>query len=167
MKKIVFLILLTAISINVKSQCTSCTINVTDIDTTSYTLISGQTLCVDTNGVILGTIVLSGGSICNNGVFRPASFTYSAGSINNIGNMTINSDLSLPSGSSLSNSITGIISLSGSIILNGTSISNSGIMNITQNIQFNSGTFNNENIINVNVVSGSGSINNTGTLNSN
>lgn len=167
MKKIFFLSLFVFIAISVKSQCTTCTVNVTGTDTTSYTVLSGQTLCIDTSGAFTGIVILNGGTVCNNGIFKPATFTYTSGSINNQGNMTINSDLSLVNGSSLTNSINGIVALSGNIILNGTTINNIGIMNISQNIQFNSGTFNNENIINVNNVTGSGVINNTGILNSN
>ena len=167
MKKIFFLSLFAFFAINAKSQCTTCTINITGIDTVSYTVLTGQTLCIDTTGLITGTVILNGGTICNKGVFKPSSFTYTSGSINNQGNMTINSDITMTTGSSLDNSITGIIALMGNITLSGTTINNIGILNISQNIQFNSGTFINDNIINVNLINGSGTINNTGTINTN
>ena len=164
---LILTIALSALTFNSEAQCADCTINVSGIDTTSYTLIPGQKLCIDTTGLITGVIVLNGGSICNYGIFKPSSFTYSSGSINNEGNMTLSANINLPSNTTLTNSITGILTITGNATLNGTAITNNGIMNINQNIQFNSGTFTNDNIINVNLLSGAGVITNTGSINSN
>jgi len=168
MKKGLYLICCFIIlSISAKAQCTGCTINVTDIDTNSYTLTAGQVLCVDTNGVIKGNITLNGGTICNKGIFKPENFTVSTGEITNNGNMSLPTVLSLNTGTTLTNGVSSVINFTGNLTLGGSTFTNNGVINIESTLQNNSGTATNNSIINCQVVAGSGTITNNGVINSN
>jgi hypothetical protein len=168
MKKGLYLICcLFLLSFAAKAQCTGCTINVTDIDTNSYTLTTGQVLCVDTNGVIKGNVTLNGGAICNKGIFKPETFTLSSGELTNNGNMSLPTAISLSTGAILTNGVSSVINFTGTLTISGASFTNNGVMNIEANLQNNSGTVTNNSIINCQVASGSGTITNNGVINSN
>jgi len=150
-----------------KAQCTVCTTHIIGIDTLSYTVTTGQTLCIDSIGVLNGNIVLSGGTICNKGVFNPASLTLTSGTIYNYGNAQINSNSTLGSSLTWNNYGGSILNLSGTMTVSGGTVSNDGIMNVETTLDFSSGTFSNQNIINCSTLTGSGTIVNTGIINSN
>jgi hypothetical protein len=66
-------------------NCQICTYTVNAPDTSTYTLNSGQTLCITSSGVVNGTVILNGGIVCNSGIFRPANFKYEDGDFDNYG----------------------------------------------------------------------------------
>jgi len=149
------------------AQCAGCTVSVNDIDTNSYTLTSGQVLCIDTNGVVKGNIVLNGGSICNKGIFKPENFTYTLGEMINNGNMSFPGAITLSAGSILNNGVSSVINFTGTLTISGANFTNNGVMNIETNIQNNSGTVVNNSIINCQEVLGTGALTNNGVINSN
>src|SRR3989344_2349550 len=142
------------------AQCAGCTVSVNDIDTNSYTLTSGQVLCIDTNGVVKGNIVLNGGSICNKGIFKPENFTYTLGEMINNGNMSFPGAITLSAGSILNNGVSSVINFTGTLTISGANFTNNGVMNIETNIQNNSGTVVNNSIINCQEVLGAGTLTN-------
>lgn len=150
-----------------KSQsCGTCSINITSLDSSSYTVNSGETFCVDTTGNFVGTITLNGGTICNRGVFSAKVLTINNGVLSNYSNLSINTNASFGSSCQLNNYGGAILNVNGSLTVSGASIVNDGIINIYQNIS-NSGSVTNTNIINCYQLTGSGTVNNTGVINQN
>ncbi len=72
-----------------KAQCNdgTCTTLITGYDNNTYTIGSGQKICITSTGVFTGTLTVQGtGQVCNNGKMYPASFTIKDQSIvNNYG----------------------------------------------------------------------------------
>lgn len=147
--------------------CDSCTFRVSGIDTASYVLAPGKTLCIDSNGVVKGTIKLTGGTLCNNGLFKPASFTCSSGAVNNNSSITLANNVTLTSAVSWNNNAGSILNLFGSLVISGATLNNNGVLNIDQNLQVTSGVFINLNVVNCNTFVRGGSITNNGIINSN
>ncbi len=153
---------------NGKGQsCGTCSINITSLDSSSYTVNSGVTFCVDTTGNFVGTIVLNGGTLCNKGLFKPKTITLTSGILSNYGNSSLNSSITIGSSIQVSNSEDAIININGTLTNSGGSITNDGIMNVDQNIQNNSGTIINNSVINCTQITGSGTLTNTGKINTN
>ncbi len=71
--KFLFLIILLGLSFinNVKAQCSGCTVNANN-STSSYNVVSGQTLCCSIN--YTGSISLNGGVVCNTGTIVSMAF---------------------------------------------------------------------------------------------
>ncbi len=133
--------------------CNTCTIHISGNDTNSYTLNTGQTLCIDSGYAFTKNITLNGGSICIAGVFSPATFINNGGAITinqnavlvyrgdfNVGTLQITvseksvlnvlGKLTLVSGSKISNK--GSINTNNNIILNtGSTLENNGVLNYT------------------------------------
>lgn len=150
-----------------KAQCGVCTVNINDIDTSSYNLTVGQVLCIDSNGVVKGNVILNGGVICNKGIFKPENFTCTLGEITNNGNMSFPGAITLSTGSILNNGVSSVINFAGTLTISGANFMNNGVMNIETNIQNNSGTVLNNSIINCQQVLGAGTLTNNGVINSN
>lgn len=151
----------------VKAQCSICTTHIIGSDSLTYTVSIGQTLCVDSTGILKGTIVLNGGTICNKGIFNPASVTFTSGELHNYGNAQVNFNSTLGTSLTWINYGGSILNLNGSLTVSGGSFSNEGILNVETTLTFSSGTFSNQNIINCATLAGSGTITNTGIINSN
>ena len=147
--------------------CGTCTFIISDYNNSSYTISTGQLLCLDSSAVFEGTITLSGGTICNKGAFTPAIFVATSGTLNNYSAVGIESSFTLTNDLALINTTESITTVNGDLIINGGSINNSGIVNIKNNITFNSGTFINSAIVNCKLLSGTNlaNINDTGIIN--
>lgn len=65
------------------AQC-ACTSSVTNNNTSSYSVNTGQTLCINANLTYTGNITLNGGTLCNNGTVQ--NITFLSGTFNNYGN---------------------------------------------------------------------------------
>lgn len=166
--KSLFIALSAFISLTCKSQsCESCSITVNSLDSTVYTLNVGQTLCIDTTGIFIGTINLNGGVICNKGIFNPMVISIISGEINNYSNVSIKSGITISETLILNNKPDAIMNILGNLTIGGGTISNNGIINVDQNIQYNSGVFINSNVINCAQLTGSGTVNNSGIINHN
>lgn len=108
MKRIKFLplllgCLLVHMGLLAQSACTGCTTNVTTTTTTNYTVASGQTLCITSTGMIKGSITMSGGTICNEGIIQASAFTITGGTINNYGSILQVGNLEMSNSSTLNN----------------------------------------------------------------
>ncbi len=131
-------------------------VNVTD--TTTYTISTGETLCIYKTGTCRGSIVLNGGTICNNGKLIPKSFVFNSGVIINNKMMKVNSNFYLSSSTSCINSPGSVFNINGSLSITGGSLVNEGIINTSGNINNNSGVLDNKTIINCSSLLGSNSI---------
>lgn len=152
---------------SIGQNCGTCSIVISTNDTSSYTVGSGVTLCIDTLGNFTGNITLSGGTVCNKGLFNPSQVTFNSGAINNFSNSTINTNIILTSGKFLTNQPGGIMGIGGSITVGGGDLGNDGILNITLGVSNNSGTLINTGIMNCQQLTGSNAVNNTGIINTN
>ncbi|MBI2271341.1 MAG: hypothetical protein HYU69_13440 [Bacteroidetes bacterium] len=97
--------------------CTGCTITVSTVDGGTYTITTGQKLCVTSTGLLQGTITLNGGTICNEGVVHPSAFTFTDGTFNNYGQLKYDGILLVSNSSVLNNYNDGVIRLSNSLIV--------------------------------------------------
>ncbi|MFN8711621.1 MAG: hypothetical protein ACK5Z2_02130 [Bacteroidota bacterium] len=93
-----FIMLFIFSGIAAKAQCPACatsgnTWTVSGTSTTNYTVGAGQKLYIAPGGTYSGTITLSGGTVCNAGIFTPAGFTYTSGTLNNNGTVTLSASL--------------------------------------------------------------------------
>ena len=171
MKNSVYLLitLLFLLTINsLKAQnCGTCSISINNSDTSSLVLSSGQTLCIDTMGYFSGSITLNGGTICNKGFFKPVSFTFNSGTLNNLANSSFDGNTTISSGKTITNQPGAILSIIGSLTISGGTYSNDGISNIDTTINNNSGSFSNSSIINCTQLTGSNTFVNTGIINAN
>jgi hypothetical protein len=169
MKKLFFVLTFSFLgSFLMKGQsCGTCSINITGLDSSSYTLSGGQTLCIDSTGVFKGLITVNGGTICNNGVFLPKVLTFNSGLINNNSTATIKSATSLGNGQTINNQPGAILGVSGNLSLSGGILNNDGILNISGNINNSSGSFSNSSIINCILLTGTNTMSNTGVINTN
>jgi len=148
------------------AQCTVCTTHILGLDSGTYTVTIGQTLCVDSTGVLAGTVILNGGTICNKGVFKPGTLTLTSGTFYNYGSAAVTSNVTFGSSLSWTNYGGSILNLEGSLTVSGATVSNDGILNVETTLTFSSGSFSNSNIINCSSLTGSGTISNTGTIKS-
>lgn len=168
MKKIISLFAFLTLTYFASAQsCGSCTVNISGYDTLAYTVNSGQTFCVDTTGNFQGILILNGGTVCNKGYFNPHSFTFNTGTIDNYGNSTLETSITLSSNKVINNKPDAVTNLSGGLTLSGGAFTNNGITNISQNITNTSGTINNTGILNCVQLTGSNSVTNTGVINTN
>jgi hypothetical protein len=147
--------------------CGTCTVNVTTLDSASYTINTGQILCVDTTGNFIGTVTLNGGTVCNKGLFNPKIINLTSGTVSNYSNASFKSALSIGSSIQLINNADAIMSIAGNLTVGGGTVTNSGIININQVLQNNSGSLTNSSVINCSQMTGNGPLNNTGVINAN
>lgn len=163
-----FFVLLFFASPLLKAQvCGTCSVIVTGNDTLQYTVNSGEVLCIDTTANFTGKLIINGGTVCNNGFCSPSSIIFNTGTINNTGNLTIFSALTLSAGKTLVNDFDAVLNQKGNLTISGGSVLNRGIFNVEQNIQFSTGTITNDNILNCLLLNGAGVIVNNGVLNTN
>lgn len=95
-----FVLLLILAFSEIKAQCTGCTTTATNNAVTSYTVVSGQTLCINSSLNYTGTITLNGGVVCNSGTISNVS--YLRGVIRNYGRLN---------GGSVNAGLTGTVTL--------------------------------------------------------
>jgi hypothetical protein len=165
MKKIFLLLFLFSIATGIKSQsCIGCTFNVTNSDTSSVVLGPGETLCIDSTGIFAGKITLSGGAVCNNGVFSPGSLIFNSGTLTNNGNVSLLSNLTLTSSTTINNTLGSVTNLKTLVLNTGSSITNNGVLNISQSLQ-NNGSIVNNCVVNCPLITGSGSLLNNAIIN--
>jgi hypothetical protein len=146
--------------------CGSCSVVITGTSSTSYTVGSGQTLCIDTSGIYMGNITLSGGTICNRGHFKPTSFSFNSGTLNNYASSSISGTLSIGSGKTVYCERKSFLRVSGDLSISGGSLNNKGIANVRNNVACASGALNNSGIVNCKVFTASaGTYTNTGIIN--
>ena len=149
--------------------CNTCTVHITGNDTSSYTISTGQTLCIDSGYAFTKNITLNGGNICISGVFSPTSFT------NNGGTLTINpnavfiyqADLNLGA-LQITLSEKSVLNVLGKLTLDNTSkINNKGSINTSNNIVLNTGsTLENNGVLNyTSLENNGGSLTGTGSSN--
>ncbi len=158
------IIFIVSIGISRGQSCNNCNSIISGYDTLSYTVNSGQTLCIDSSAIVSGTITLNGGTICNKGFINAKAFNFNSGTINNYSNITLNFSLVIPLNSNLIIDSNAVINLNGGLTNNGT-ITNTGFINTTDNVQ-NNGSVTNNNVINCDHLTGAG-ITNNGLINSN
>jgi hypothetical protein len=143
-----------------------CTVSINGSDTLTYTVSAGQIFCIDSTGQFEGNITLSGGTICNKGIFHPKVFSASSGTVMNHTCLRIDGDLTLPSGLSLVNGSQSTAALLGDLTISGGTLSNAGITNVDQDIIFSSGVLSNSAIVNCKTLTGAAiaGINNSGII---
>lgn len=164
----IFIALILFSCFNAKAQtCGTCSINITSLDSSNYTVNTGQILCVDTTGNFVGTITLNGGTICNKGIFNPQAITFTSGSVSNYGNTSLNGSVTLGSAGQITNNSDAIMNINGGLTNGGGTLTNDGIINVSQTIQNTSGVITNNSIINCVQISGGGTLNNNGKINTN
>jgi hypothetical protein len=129
-------------------------VTVSGNDTLTYTVSIGQTFCIDSTGQFEGSLTLSGGTICNKGIFHPKLFSASTGTIMNHTCLRIDGDVTLPSGLSLVNGSQSTAALLGNLTISGGTLSNAGITNVEQDIVFSSGALGNTAIVNCRTLTG-------------
>ncbi|MCE3226608.1 MAG: hypothetical protein K0S32_1159 [Bacteroidetes bacterium] len=152
-----------------KSQtCLPCTYTVTGVSNTSFTVNTGQTLCLDSLTKFSGTVTLNGGTVCNKGFFNPSALIFNSGTIYNYHNILLNNVFTLNTNCSLFNIKRSSLKITGTFAIAGGNFDNKGISSVLNPLSFNSGTFNNSGIINCKGLTGNTSgIVNTGIINKN
>lgn len=74
--------------LHARAQCTGCNITINSNAVSSYTVNTGQWLCISPGFTYTGLIVLNGGTLCNSGVITNIDFN--SGTFNNYGRLCIN-----------------------------------------------------------------------------
>jgi hypothetical protein len=152
---------------SVRSQsCSNCSDYALSEKSSTYTVSTGQTLCIDSLSSFSGNIVMNGGTLCISGNFQPASLTFNSGSIINRG-VSYLSSINLSSNRTFINKPGAILNVDGSLTISGGILTNLGVVNVSGNLQNNSGQITNSNIINCTAVTGNNTITNNGLLNTN
>jgi hypothetical protein len=157
------------VHVNARAQCIPCessgnTYTINAASSASYTLTTGQSLYISPSGVYTGTLVLSGGSVCNAGVFSPNNFTFTDGTLTNTATATIANALTFAEGT-LNNCGEGKITfagLSNTTVLKGT-VNNWGLMIFEGHVD-KSGILNNEGKFSCHNLSSTGPIYNSCTI---
>lgn len=146
--------------------CGSCTVNISTHSNDSYTVDVGQVFCIDSIGNFTGTLTVNGGTVCNNGIFKPDVFTFNSGVVQNHSRILINSNFNIDSTKTVTCEKKSLFSVKGDFTISGGSFVNKGISNVYYNITYSAGTFNNSGIVNCRLLSGNtSSITNTGIIN--
>jgi hypothetical protein len=117
MKSTLALLSLMAISILGRAQCTTCWQTISTSTSATINVPYGKRLCITATGSVTGSVSMSGGGeICNEGNFEPSSFSSNwADAINNSGTMELPSNFH----------VTGFLTNSGTLTVNGNLTSNS------------------------------------------
>lgn len=165
-KLLLLLLLMSRITFVSAQSCGSCTVTLSGYDTLAYTVTSGQIFCIDSTGQFEGTLTLSGGTVCNKGIFHPKSLSVITGTINNYSCLRLDADLSLGPGLHLINGSRSTADFLGSLSISGGELNNGGIASIDEDIIFSSGVFVNSAIINCKTLSGAGiaTVSNSGII---
>lgn len=165
--KLTFIVFFSSLANFIAAQsCTTCNQMIIGIDTSSYTVSTGQTLCIDSTAVFKGKVTLNGGTICNNGVFNPSLFVVSSGAIYNYSTFSILNNCTLNSAVNITNNEAAIFSVDFNFIIGGATILNNGIINVGNNCDANSGSLTtNNNILNCVTIVGEQNLINNGVIN--
>ena len=93
------------LSYPVFSQCSSCTTTLTTGDAITHIVSSGTTLCIGANATVTGKIVVSGGTLCNQGTIHNQNLiiTGATSTLNNYGTIISDTLLVFKSGAVLNN----------------------------------------------------------------
>jgi len=76
--------ILLTLSLNAQN-CTSCTVTISTFNSTPQVVPAGTTLCVASGAELSGNLVISGGTVCNEGTISSPNIAMSSGVINNYG----------------------------------------------------------------------------------
>lgn len=168
-KQFFILVALLVLTIKLNAQCSNCSTIINDIDTNTYIVNLGQTLCIDSISTFAGNITLNGGVVCNKGLFKPSSLVITSGQLINFSNISIEGyNLDLNSSTTLTCIDGSVLNItSGHLRLLGGTLINSSVISVIGNIQNTSGTLNNYGQINCNQLNGNSPTINTGQINSN
>jgi hypothetical protein len=161
------LMLFTTYLVKAQTTCSGCTITINGPDSGSYTVASGQTLCIAAGAVFTGTLIVNGGTVCNLGEMLPDTFLLNQGTFLNSGLITVKKNLLIHSGVVFNNQTTGVMTLLGhlSFAANNAQFINAGTLTTTGNITVGSGTFTHTGVINCRHLYGNTSQNGTGAIN--
>ncbi len=87
------------------SQCSSCTTTISSNDASTHVVSAGTTLCIAPNATVTGAIVVSGGTLCNQGTIhnQTVTVTGSGSVLNNYGTIISDSLLVFKTGAVLNN----------------------------------------------------------------
>ncbi|MCA6435647.1 MAG: hypothetical protein ACK5QC_09245 [Bacteroidota bacterium] len=148
-------------------SCGSCNISINSLDSSSYTINQGQTLCLDSNAVFVGTITINGGVVCNKGLLSPKQLAFhTGGTLYNYSNISLSGSFSLGNNCVLEVKDGSTFNISNGVFnINGGQVTNDGVITVIGAINFNAGIFNSSNLINCNTLSGTASIVNSGVIN--
>lgn len=149
------------------STCQTCTNSISTLDSTSYTLNAGDTLCITPEGTYTGSITLNGGVLCNSGSFVPDTLHFQHGKIINTGSVNLNTGLQLGANSIIENSADAAFNISGFLSVNHTTsgFTNEGSLNVVDNVLASGGSIVNSGVINCNHAASNANITGTGTIN--
>ena len=90
MKKKYALFILVILNHSLMAQCTGCTTTISTAVSSSYTVTSGNTLCITSTGSVNGNITVDGGALCNEGTINASTvIVKNSGSFNNFGESNI------------------------------------------------------------------------------
>lgn len=139
-KKVTLVILFATIAGNLSAQtCDTCTWHITGNNATSYTVSTGQTLCIDSSGIATGTILLQGGTICNHGTIDVSSITLTSGTVYNFNKLIIGQDLTINADILFENIENGHTKITGDLIFYAKKMYNEGTIVITNDIELQTG----------------------------
>jgi hypothetical protein len=95
--------LLLTIHPTIQAQCSGCTTTISTATNTSYTVNTGEKLCVTSTGILNGKLTINGGTVCNQGIVNTPTFVFNGGVVNNFGQFTCSGPITLRSGSVFDN----------------------------------------------------------------
>jgi hypothetical protein len=93
------------------AQCTSCDITISSVSTEDYIVPLGKQLCITSTGIVYGTIILDGGTVCNQGIIKSPTLIVNDGYIYNYGNIILSNSLELKNNSYINNYNNGSIEI--------------------------------------------------------
>ena len=120
-------------------NCTSCTYTISGNDAGNYNISSGETFCIAANGNFTGSVWMSDGSIlCNEGIFKPSTFSGGQVEVHNYGEFQYDDDFSLFSSAGFTNYATGTVDIAENFEFNNIPLINEGIIVVGNDVEFGS-----------------------------
>jgi hypothetical protein len=163
-----FGLLLSQVQTPVAAQsCTSCSLTISTAWATPVVAAPGVVVCITATGSVSGDILLSGGTVCNEGSISSVNILINSGSLTNYGSMDI-SNLAVTGGSFVNEGLASIDSLSQSGGL--ATVTNSDSLSGLAHSVFNNSFFQNDGdygVINTSVFYGARFFNNGMVYNNN
>jgi hypothetical protein len=149
------------------STCQTCINSISTLDSSSYTLNAGDTLCITPEGTFTGSITLNGGVLCNSGSFVPDTLVFQQGKIINNGIVNLNTGLQLGANCTIENTAEAAFNISGFLSVNHPSsgFTNEGSLNVVDNVLASGGSIINNGVINCTHAASNANITGTGTIN--